>query len=627
MMKKMQKTIRLWIVFISILFNAAHAEPQTQAGTSHTLTKPQVDIGVLAIRGHLYAKQRWQPTIDWLNQQIPDAHFVLHYLDLDGMANAVENQSMDFVLTNPGQAVRLGRQYELSWIATLTGPSLESANSTIGSALVVRADSPYTSLKHVSGLPIAAVSNIAFGGYLTLRYQVFEQGLDPNDFFSDVRFLGFPIDANLYQLRDHSVEAAVVPACLIEQMENEGLLAKGELRVIGQQQTLQKECAVSTPLYPNWSFAKTEIGSEQLAKKISRALLAMPTNHPAAVAAKASGWTSPVSLLSIDKLYRAMNLHPLQQPWWQDALRWLRIHQEWAWTLFLFVIILILYHFWLEYRFSKSKQALEKTLLRLKEKSEMLEHTQRVAIVGGLGSSLAHEINQPLAAIRNYSEGGLMRLAKQRPLEDIVPVLEKIQSQVERADSIISRLRSLIKKRSIAMSACDVEQLISDSIELLSYRLQKYAITIACSSKGQTQSIHADAVGLQQVLINVINNAIDACVCYANTQPNHYRGRITLHTDYQPRCITIHIVDNGTGLAHENPAEAFVSTKQDGLGLGLAICRDVMEMHGGELIIQSIQPHGCLVALTLPYHATPAYTAPTVHAMRQHKKKKGDSHE
>ncbi|MDA1378891.1 hypothetical protein PCI56_02200 [Plesiomonas shigelloides subsp. oncorhynchi] len=89
-------------------------------------------------------------------------------------------------------------------------------------------------------------------------------------------------------------------------------------------------------------------------------MLAMPTNHPAAVAAKASGWTSPVSLLSIDKLYRAMNLHPLQQPWWQDALRWLRIHQEWAWTLFLFVIILILYHFWLEYRFSKSKQALEK---------------------------------------------------------------------------------------------------------------------------------------------------------------------------------------------------------------------------------------------------------------------------
>lgn len=615
-MEKIQKIIQLWFVLISMVFSGVYAKPQTQTVT------PQVDIGVLAIRGHLYAEQRWQPTIDWLNQQIHDAHFVLHYLDLDSMTNAVENQSVDFILTNPGQAVRLGRQYALSWIATLTGPSIENAYASIGSALVVRADSPYTSLNHVSGLPIAAVSDIAFGGYLTLRYQVIEQGLDPNDFFANVRFLGFPIDANLYQLRDHNVEAAVVPVCLVEQMENEGLLAKGELRVIGRQPPLQTKCAVSTPLYPNWSFAKTERGSAQLAKKVSRALLAMPANHPAAVAAHASGWTSPVSLLSIDKLYRAMDLHPLQQPWWQDALHWLRIHQEWAWGLFLFVIVLTLYHFWLEYCFSKSKQMLEKTLLRLKEKSEMLEHTQRAAILGELSSSLAHEINQPLAAIRNYSEGGLLKLTKQHSPEDITPVLKKIQSQVERADAIISRLRSLIKKRDVAMRACDIEQLISDSIELLNYRLQKHAITITCTTEGQVQPIHADPVGLQQVLINVINNAIDACISNAKTQSNRYRGHIALHTDYQPRSITIHIVDNGTGLTHKNPTEAFISTKQDGLGLGLAICRDVMEMHSGELIIQSIQPYGCLVVLTLPYHAIPAQTAPTAH-----KNKNGKSHE
>ncbi|MCV5854603.1 sensor histidine kinase, partial [Escherichia coli] len=113
----------------------------------------------------------------------------------------------------------------------------------------------------------------------------------------------------------------------------------------------------------------------------------------------------PVSLLSIDKLYQALDLHPLQQPWWSEALRWLRSHQEWAWALFMFGIVLNAYHCWLEYRFSKSKQALELTSLRLKEKSEQLEHSQRVAIVGEIGSSLAHELNQPLAAIRNYSEG------------------------------------------------------------------------------------------------------------------------------------------------------------------------------------------------------------------------------
>ncbi|RJX75217.1 sensor histidine kinase [Vibrio sinensis] len=613
--------IRLWTVVIGLIAGIAYAQPlkldkalkpdaalntvSSESSAVSSIVKPQVNVGVLAIRGHLYAMQRWQPTINWLNQQIPDTHFVLTPLDLDGMTKAVEKQSIDFILTNPGQAVRLGRQYALSWIATLTSQAPENSNYGIGSALVVRSDSNYTALNHVAGQPIAAVSENAFGGYLTLRYEVIEQGLNPNDFFSDVRYLGFPIDANLYQLRDRTVEAAVVPACLLEQMESEGLIEQGLLRVLTPSNIVTSGCAVSTPLYPNWSFAKTERGSPQLAKKISRVLLAMPEDNPAAIAAKASGWTSPMSLLSIDKLYQAMDLHPLQQAWWKDGLRWLRTHQEWAWALFLFVIVLNIYHFWLEYRFSKSKQALAQTLSRLKEKSEMLEHSQRVAIVGELGSSVAHEINQPLAAIRNYSEGGLLRLAKKRPYEDIIPVLEKIQTQVDHADAIVRRLRTLIKKRSVTIEACNIEQLIADTLELLNFRLQKQGIEIVRHCDGRRRDLTVDTVGLQQVLVNVINNAIDACIMYSDndkaSQNGYFIAQISLHTQYLAHGVSIGITDNGTGLEHDNPTLAFTTTKQDGLGLGLAICRDVMEAHGGEFLIRSIQPHGCFVELTLPY--------------------------
>ena len=102
MLKKSLNLIRLWIVFISLMLGCltvslAHAAP-TQTLDSSAFSKPQVDVGVLAIRGHLYAEQRWQPTIYWLNQQIPEVRFVLHPLDLDGMTKAVENQSMDFIL-------------------------------------------------------------------------------------------------------------------------------------------------------------------------------------------------------------------------------------------------------------------------------------------------------------------------------------------------------------------------------------------------------------------------------------------------------------------------------------------------------------------------------------------------
>lgn len=599
--------LQLWIVCLVAFASLAQGAVSEQADLQEQKAvqpeaKQKVEVGVLAIRGHLYAEQRWQPTIDWLNQQISDVHFVLHLLNLDEMSQAVKFQTMDFILTNPGQAVRLGRQYALSWMATLTSRAPQNSNYGIGSALVVRANSSYQTLQDVSGLPVAAVSEKAFGGYLTMRYQIVKMGLNPNDFFSDVRYLGFPIDANLYQLRDGNVEAAVIPACLLEQMQNEGLLQQGDFRVLNQQPNEHSSCAASTPLYPNWSFAKTERGSAQIAKQIAQVLLAMPPEHPAVIAAGASGWTSPVSLLSIDKLYQALDLHPLQQPWWSEALRWLRSHQEWAWALFMFVIVLNAYHFWLEYRFSKSKQALEQTSLRLKEKSEQLEHSQRVAIVGEIGTSLAHELNQPLAAIRNYSEGGLLRLAKKRPHEDIVPVLEKIQGQVERADAIIQRLRTLIRKRSVDKAPCDLQLLIDDTIELLHFRMQKQNISIVTSIEGNVRPVLVDAVGVQQVLVNVISNAIDACTLFQEKyHSSGYQGKIALHSDYQVNQLSIRVLDNGTGLQQENPTQAFVSSKEEGLGLGLAICRDVMEMHGGEFLISSTAPHGCLVELVFPY--------------------------
>ncbi|EIE5865371.1 sensor histidine kinase [Vibrio alginolyticus] len=599
--------LQLWILCLVAFASLAHGAVSEQADlqeqkAEQPQVKKKVEVGVLAIRGHLYAEQRWQPTIDWLNQQISDVHFVLHPLNLDEMGEAVKFQKMNFILTNPGQAVRLGRQYALSWMATLTSRAPQNSNYGIGSALVVRANSSYQTVQDVSGRPVAAVSEKAFGGYLTMRYQIVKMGLNPNDFFSDVRYLGFPIDANLYQLRDGNVEAAVVPACLLEQMLSEGLLQPGNYRVLNQQPNEHSLCAVSTPLYPNWSFAKTERGSAQIAKQIAQVLLAMPPEHPAVIAAGASGWTSPVSLLSIDKLYQALDLHPLQQPWWSEALRWLRSHQEWAWALFMFVIVLNAYHFWLEYRFSKSKQALEQTSLRLKEKSEQLEHSQRVAIVGEIGTSLAHELNQPLAAIRNYSEGGLLRLAKKRPHEDIVPMLEKIQGQVERADAIIQRLRTLIRKRSVDKTSCDLQVLIDDTIELLHFRMQKQNISIVASTEGNIRPLLVDAVGVQQVLVNVISNAIDACTLFQEKyHSSGYQGKIALHCDYQISQLSIRVLDNGTGLQQENPTQAFVSSKEEGLGLGLAICRDVMEMHGGEFVISSTAPHGCLVELVFPY--------------------------
>ena len=601
-----------WLSLSAGICVAAQTEPVSVA-TSTTESEQTIEVGVLAIRGKLAAQQRWQPTMNWLSERIAGKHFVLKPFNLEEMAEAVKKVEVDFVITNPGQAVRLGRQYDLSWMATMTSHNYndQSVSSTrsIGSALVVRRMSPYISFEQLSGKPIAAVSENAFGGYLTMRYQVMQEGLNPNHFFSNTHFLGFPIDASLYQLREGHIEAAVVPACLVENMISEGLLVADQYRIIGNQAPEGFRCQVSTPLYSNWSFAKTERASSSLAKQMSQVLFAMPKSSAPAIAANASGWTSPTSLLPIDKLYQQLDMHPLQQPWWKEALIWLKYNQQWAWAFFLLVVFLNAYHFWLEYKFSRSKKQLEATLNKLKSKSEQLEHSQRIAVVGELGSSLAHEINQPLAAIRNYSEGGLLRISKNKPITDIEPVFEKIQSQVDRADAIIQRLRNMIKKRSAEKSKADIEQLLTDTIELLQFRLEQHQITIERYVVGQPIELYIDSVGLQQVIVNLINNATDACnaqqqramsdIDNKNAEP----ATIKVITEYQADKMMLSVIDNGTGLdfAEHQVTQAFVSSKENGLGLGLAICQDVIEDHSGQMSITSLTPHGCHVAVTLPF--------------------------
>lgn len=584
-------------LFISASTFANEISPSAQQ--AKTLTSRVIDVGVLATRGVVKARHRWQPTMVWLESRLPGTQFVLHPLTLNEMEAAVKNQDIDFVVTNPGQAVRLGRQYPLSWLATLNSAIGGGTTHVIGSALVVRAKSHYQTIEDVNGKTIAAVAKNAFGGYLAMRFEVYKLGIDPGNFFSNTRFSGFPIDSVIYQFRDKRFEAAVAPACLLEHMAKEGLINLSNFRVLNNIAPSGFSCAVSTLLYPNWSFAKTSRPSSKLAKSVVEALLNLPSDNPAAIASNSVGWTSPISQLAIDKLFQGLYMHPLRNPWWQEAIVWLKRNRQWSSALIILFVILNAYHFSLEYRFNRSNRKLEETLRRLKEKNIMLEHSQRLAIVGELGSSLAHEINQPLAAIRNYSQGGLLRIKKGEASEEMTPVLEKIQHQVIRADSIIQRLRALINKHSVEKSNCNFEGIITDTLELLEYDFSQKNISLSRSVRGYNHTLYADATGLQQVLLNILSNAADACLMREDDSSTHL---INIETHYSPNQIILRVTDNGIGLTADSAPfkEVFHSTKSNGLGLGLAICRNIIESHNGIFSIQSYSPQGCQVTVNIP---------------------------
>ncbi len=561
------------------------------------------DVGVLALRGHAHAREAWQPTLDWLEVQNPGYKFNLHTYDFDQLEDAFLHGWLDFILTSPGQATKLAREYSINWLATQKTAYSDLPNKSIASVVVVREESPFKTLRDINKANVAAVSEKAFGGFLALRYELDKLGYFNSSFFEKIHFTGPPTDQLILDVIKNDLDVAIVPACTLENMAKEGSIQLHSLRVLNEKRPADSICAVSTPLYPNWTMAMTERTPFDVGQMVAQTLFAMPAEHPAAIAANNVGWMLPAPSINVDKVYKHLDMHPLQKSWGQKAKEWLGKNQAIAMASLLTLLLMTGYHFWLEWKFQRSQEKLKSTMNNLRRKSSMLEHAQRITIVGELGSSIAHEINQPLAAIKNYSQGAKVRMERGTTPEEMLPILDKIQQQVTSASDIIQRLRSLIHRTPIEKNWIDLPSLIEESMKLVDYEFQRHRIQLGVMYSGEVHPIFADVTGLQQVILNVLNNAKDACLSH---EPKRKELYVDLHISFCDEMVIIDAMDNGIGIEEQDIPldQAFYTTKENGLGLGLAICRDVIDAHQGSIRFRSIEPTGCQVTIILPYQET-----------------------
>ncbi|WP_052771934.1 sensor histidine kinase [Vibrio mexicanus] len=560
----------------------------------------EFEVGVLALRGHAHARDTWQPTIDFLEQQLPEYKFNLHTYNFEQLEDAFLHGWLDFFLTSPGQATTLARSYPVSWLATQRTAYSDIPNKSIASVVLVKQDSKYQTFSDLSGVRLAAVSDKAFGGYLAFRYELDKLDHFNNQYFRNIEFTGPPTDRLILDLLDDRYDSVIVPACTLEAMVEAGEVDIISVRVINAQNPANSVCTVSTDLYPNWTFAMTDRAPTYIGGLVAQALLAMPKDHLAAKAANNVGWMHPAPSVQLDKAFKQLNMHPLQTPFGEKLNKWLTQNRVPVGFGLLMVFFMAIYHVILELKFKRSQTELRETLNDLRRKSALLEQAQRTSIAGELGSSIAHEINQPLAAIKNYSQGMKIRMQKGTTPEEMVPIIDKIQHQVTSASSIIQRLRDLINKKPIEKREIDLDLVVSECIELLDFEFQRHGVEVIISSFGMNQAINADETGIQQLLLNLLVNAKDACVSRASDGDSL---TIEVHVEYQISNVVIDVIDNGIGFDDEAIplTQAFYTTKENGLGLGLAICRDVVESHHGNIEFNKATPNGCIVTVTLPY--------------------------
>ncbi|MCG9755449.1 PhnD/SsuA/transferrin family substrate-binding protein [Shewanella insulae] len=599
-------------LFVSSLLLFSQFAP---AATPETSTDDLIHfrVGVLANHGVQKGIERWQPMMDYLSQEVPGTHFEVVPVDFDEMSRQLLAHELQFIVTNPGQYFNLSSNFPLSWLATMKSHMHGGATFAIGSTIIVRADSQIYTLKDLEGKHLVASDPQALGGYQAAIGLLHKMGYNPENYFGSLRFLGFPLEPIVYQVRDGTVDAAITPFCTLEEMIQDGLVKKEDFRVIHPTMPAGYECLVSTQLYPNWSFAAADTVPPAITQKITQALYALGPDHPAAIQAKTLGWTAPISQLKVIKLFKELQLKAPPPPLHYTVLKWMEKNKEWGLALLLLFLVSTVYHLWLEYKFRQKSDFLIDTERQLKDKALQVERMKSAAILGEIGSGLAHELNQPIAAITQYSEGGMMQLNSRGDADsDLYELLAKINAQSARAGAVVHRIRGLLKRRKSQYEALSLDEVVTNTLALFRREFQQQGIVLTQEVRGEPYSLFGDAVGLSQVLVNLIKNSLDAM---AEMKPDREK-RLLLSLEYGAQQATLRLVDNGPGLKGkaQDLMASFYSTKDDGLGLGLAICCDVMRQHKGQFTIDNCADHadlpwreGCVVSLSLPRNLGTCY--------------------
>ena len=229
-----------------------------------------------------------------------------------------------------------------------------------------------------------------------------------------------------------------------------------------------------------------------------------------------------------------------------------------------------------------------------------LAHVSRLTTLGELTTSIVHEVSQPLGAMVASAAAGARWLAAAPPdIAEARSALDNIAADGKRAREVIARIRALTKRQLPRMELLDINRKILEVVALTEHEVRSHDIVLRTELDGTLPHVAGDRVQLQQVLLNLIMNAIEAMSAV------HDRARELTIVSGQDDAngVVVEVRDSGTGLDPERAErvfEAFYTTKAEGIGIGLSISRSIVEAHGGRLWASANEPHGAVFRFSLP---------------------------
>jgi signal transduction histidine kinase len=239
-------------------------------------------------------------------------------------------------------------------------------------------------------------------------------------------------------------------------------------------------------------------------------------------------------------------------------------------------------------------------LKRAEEANRNFAHASRLAVVGELTASIAHEINQPLGAILSNADAAAMLLESDSPpLDELRNIVADIHSDDLRASQTIRHIRRLTRKHEMQVESLDLNEVVSEVLRLVSSEARRRNVALISDLTSAPTTISGDRVHLQQVLMNLILNGLEAM-----TDTPELQRRLLVRTRKSAEeTVQVSVTDSGRGIPSDEFSrlfESFYTTKEDGMGLGLAIARSIVDAHGGKIFAENNSEGGATFRFEIP---------------------------
>ena len=588
--------VRLSLFLLGITIVSSVPAADIDAVTSPTLsiyqTKP-LRVGLITLSETPDTMAALDRTVEAVRKAFaPYPVEVMKHMQTERLEAEIRSGSIDLFIASSGFFWRM-QQYGAISIATMISDLQPNPNRGVASAFLVPAPSQAETLADLKGLRLSASYPSAFMSFRTGLAEIADAGYDPERFFSRILFYGDTDNAAIARkLETGEADAAMVRACWLE---TQSPAVQSRFRVIHPKTGDGLLCAHSTRTYPNLMAAVTQGSAPGTAHLLSRTLLNMP------VGPGGFHWGLATDMRPVDRLYRELKIENyayLREP---TLKRWIEEHRSWIAAALILLIGLVIHSWRVGYLVKKRTAELTLLITTYRESEERcerlgrrMEKMQKAAVVGQLSNMIAHELSQPLAAVRYYCDG--LRELLKRPDPDRRMMLmsaEGMEKGLGRTHEIVARVRNYAKSEVKRESAVPVAETLERVTAAVSLSLREK--TDFRSEAGPDLFVKADRLEFELLLHNLVKNAFEAAAQAALPSV-----RVTARRE--DGFVLIMLSNTGPALSEDAFSELstpLITTKKNGHGLGIPIALAIAEASGGRLTFRQQMPGGLRAELRL----------------------------